>query len=125
MLSGLAIVFVYKQQNAKPLFVKVIWVILCIAELTSTTHWILHTKTVFEVDEDSNLEKIKNLWPYHCVFNVITSVLGSVTHWILAIEYLEVVLMLPLLLDPGQADLQKKEKRVKSILKVINAYFYV
>ena len=107
------------------MFVKVIWVILCIAELTSTTHWILHTKTVFEVDEDSNLEKIKNLWPYHCVFNVITSVLGSVTHWILAIEYLEVVLMLPLLLDPGQADLQKKEKRVKSILKVINAYFYV
>ena len=48
----------------------------------------------------------------------------SVAHWIFATQYLEVVALLPLLLDHGQADIQKKKQRVLRIIYAVNVYFY-
>ena len=31
MITGLAIVFIWKQKNSKPTFIKIIWVLLCLA----------------------------------------------------------------------------------------------
>ena len=39
-------------------------------------------------------------------------------------RYLEVVLLLPLLLEHGQADIQRKQQRVSWILYAVNAYFF-
>ena len=52
-------------------------------------------------------------------------VLVALAHWIFAAYYLEMVLQLPLLMDHMQADLQKKRKRVKLIMNVLNAFFYL
>ena len=53
------------------------------------------------------------------------SVLVSLAHWIFATQYLEIVLLLPILLDHSQADLEKKQRRVKLIMNAVNAYFFV
>ena len=53
------------------------------------------------------------------------SALTSLAHWIFATQYLEVVLLLPLLLEHGQADTERKQQRVCLALNVSNAYFYI
>ena len=53
------------------------------------------------------------------------SALTSLAHWIFATQYLEVVLLLPLLLEHGQADTERKQQRVRLALNVSNAYFYI
>ena len=44
LLVGLGIVFIRKRDNSKPTFIKVIWVLLCLAELTTIVHWIIYIR---------------------------------------------------------------------------------
>jgi len=41
LLSGIAIVFIWRKENFKPTFIKVIWVFLCLAELTVIPCWVI------------------------------------------------------------------------------------
>ena len=41
MLVGLGIVFIWKKKDTKPMFVKAIWITLCIAEISQIANFIL------------------------------------------------------------------------------------
>ena len=83
LLIGLAVVFVWKSKNSKPMFVKVIWFLICIAELASIAGDILQTKKYkLRYDED---ERDQSLWPYLVLMWTIQSVFVSFAHWIFAI----------------------------------------
>lgn len=73
---------------------------------------------VYEYTENAHL------WPYYIILGMIVSVLVSGVHWIFATQYLEVALLLPLLIDPGQADIPKKQHQVQCIIIAINVYFF-
>ena len=65
------------------------------------------------------------MYPYLNVLWTVVLVLVALAHWIFATYYLEVVLLLPLLMDHMQPDLKKKKKRVSWIIKGANVFFYV
>lgn len=69
---------------------------LCLAEVTA----IAHTMTDIKIN--------KKIYLYNIVTLTIMSTLTSIAHWIFAVQYLEVVLLLPLLFEHGEADIQKK-----------------
>ena len=74
---------------------------------------------------DGDYQAFRDLYPWLIISETIVSVLVSLAHWIFATQYLEIVLLLPLLLDHSQADLEKKQQRVKWIMNAVNAYFFV
>ena len=55
----------------------------------------------------------------------VSSILFSVAHWIFATQYIEVMLLLPLLLEHRQENIPSKQRRIVWILKSLNAYFFV
>jgi len=107
-----------KRKDVKPSFIQLIWVLLTFAFLATII--LICIKHTFEGDE----QKTKSFWPYLVVTGTIVLVLVALAHWIFATYYLEVVLLLPLLMDHMQADLQKKRKRVYWIMNAANTYFY-
>ena len=42
--TGLAIVFVYKRESTKPVFVKAIWILLLLAEISGVANLILNIR---------------------------------------------------------------------------------
>ena len=117
MLIGLVIVFILKRKDSKPMFVKVIWALLSLAELAEIGGIIVLRFMISGGPLD--------LYRYYTYMGIFTSVLVSVAHWIFATQYLEVVLLLPLLLENAQADIKKKQHQVRWIIYTANAIFYV
>ena len=103
-LIGFAIVFVWKRNDVKPTFIKVIWVLLCFTELGTIICWSLFVRhnNLYNGGEE---EKANELWSYLVVMWTVVLVSFSITHWIFATYYLEVVLLLPLIMNHMQPDL--------------------
>ena len=72
---------------------KVIWVLLSLDELLSIFLVILISRI------NNGIYEEVVFWPYYVIFQTISLGLNSITHWIFAIQYFEVVLKLPLILD--------------------------
>ena len=53
MLTGLVIVFIWKRENLKPTFIKVIWVLLCLAEFAAIVNLTLYEK-LDRLDKDGD-----------------------------------------------------------------------
>ena len=123
-LQGLQSFLYGNEKNQKPTFIKVIWALLCLAEIATFVKFILLFKTN-KFLKNGDYSGYIDLWPYYVASITITSALTSVAHWIFATQYLEVVLLLPLLLENGQADIKRKQQRVRWILNAANAYFFV
>ena len=86
---------------------------LSLAEVTA----IAHEMTGIPIDE--------KIYLYNIVTFTIMSVLTSIAHWIFAVQYLEVVLLLPLLFEHGEVNIQKKRQRVRWVINGANAYFFI
>lgn len=124
MLTGLAIVFIWKRENSKPPFIKVIWVLLCLAEIAVIVYWVLDARlTKFQVALDHLA--YESLYPYYVATLTVLSALVSLAHWIFATQYLEVMLLMPILLEHGQADIKKKQQRIRWIMYAANSYYLV
>ena len=77
---------------------------LCLAEIVNIVFLIV-SERLFKLLKDGDSSGFSDLWPYYVVTLSISSALTSLAHWIFAKQYLEVVLLLPLLLKHGQADI--------------------
>jgi len=106
LLTGLSIVFIWKQKNAKPAFVKAIWVLIVLAEVAVIANLILYSRLKKLIEHKD--EGYEDIWPYYVVTWTIVMSFVSAAHWIFSTKYLEVVLLLPLLMEHGRTDLQKK-----------------
>ena len=87
-------------------------------------YWLIFLRIV-ELQKDGDYSKMTIMWPYYIAALTITSLLVSVAHWIFATQYLEVVLLLPLLLERVQANIEKKQQRARWVLNTVNTYFFV
>ena len=94
------------------------------AELSKITNLILFKKSI-ALSGDDNYEADTYIWPYYVVARTLQLTLVSIAHWIFSMQYLEVVLMLSLLMNPSQTDHQKKQKKFQWIIRAINLYFFI
>ena len=56
---------------------------------------------------------------------IALKVVASITHWVFAVKYLEIVLNVTLILDPHQSKVEQMQKRNRTILWTTNIYFYL
>ena len=72
----------YKRVNKKPTFIKVIWALLCLAELAFIAFRILSVR-LNKLLNDSE-RRLTDLWPYYIFTLTIFKALVSLAHWIFA-----------------------------------------
>ena len=63
LLTGLAIVFIWKRENSKPTFIKVIWVLLCLADLADIVFWVLVARMNM-LRKDDDFSGFIDIYPY-------------------------------------------------------------
>ena len=83
ILVGLAIVFIWRRENFKPAFIKVIWVLLCLAGFAAIANWVIYIELT-KLSKEGNYQRFTDLWPYYDVTGTVVSALVSVAHWIFA-----------------------------------------
>lgn len=105
-LIGLYIVFIRHYKSKKHSFIKVMWVLICIQEVSTA---VMNFYLLSELDEhDLSREKRQKVWLSRNVLLTLNIVLCSITHWLFSIEYFRLSLRFPLLLGTLQVTEMEK-----------------
>jgi len=64
-------------------FIKVIWVLLCLAELATIANLMIGVR-ITKLSQNQDDSGIKEIWPYAIAMFTIASALVSISHWIFA-----------------------------------------
>lgn len=96
-----AILFGWYRKLSKPSFIKVMWGLFIVDEVTFIVHTVLY-HLIIRTNETVQLERYELL----TAFSNETVLIGTVTlmggHWVFAIKYAEVIFKLPLLIFPEE-----------------------
>ena len=123
ILLGVIIIFGFFHTRTKPVFVKVIWILLVLCALSNIMYVVSRNKAP-KLDTKRSIKALH----VESVTIVITQILSQIIHWLFAEQYFAAVLRFPLVIDAdknlSEAEMKKKSNRVWLVLLIANVIFY-